>query len=218
MRRHRRTARRDPASAPSDGRIPGVELQLADDGEVLVRGAARHAGLPQRPGKTAEAIDADGWLHTGDVGELDDDGYLRIVDRKKELIINAAARTCRLRTSRRASRPSSPLIGQAMVIGDARPYNVALVVLDPDGAMAFSSARASTCRSRSSSSTRASGPRSRARWRRRTSSSRASSRSSATRCCPTSGCPVATSCTPTMKLKRKPIAEKYAAEIDALYA
>ena len=71
---------------------PGVELRLAEDGELLVRGDVVMAGYRNRPEQTAEAIDADGWLHTGDIATIDDDGYVTIVDRKKEIIINAAGK------------------------------------------------------------------------------------------------------------------------------
>ena len=72
---------------------PGVEIKLAEeDGKVLIRGAVIMAGYRNQPDKTVESIDEDGWLHTGDVGEFDEDGYLKIVDRKKELIINAAGK------------------------------------------------------------------------------------------------------------------------------
>jgi long-subunit acyl-CoA synthetase (AMP-forming) len=117
--------------------IPGVEVRLADDGEVLVRGDTVMAGYRNQPAKTAETIDRDGWLHTGDIGTLDDEGFLRIVDRKKELIINAAGKNMSPANIERQLKDGSPLIGQAVAVGDRRPYNVALIVLDPDTSRAF---------------------------------------------------------------------------------
>ena len=117
--------------------LPGVELRLADDGEVLVRGEIVMAGYRNQPEKTAETIDPEGWLHTGDIGSIDEDGYLRIVDRKKELIINAAGKNMSPANIEQQLKQGSPLIGQAMAIGDRRPYNVALIVLDPDACAAF---------------------------------------------------------------------------------
>jgi long-chain acyl-CoA synthetase len=97
-------------------------------------------GYKDDPERTAETIDADGWLHTGDVGQVDGDGYLRIVDRKKELIINSTGKNMSPANIEARLKTSSPLIGQAVCIGDARPYNVALLVLDPDGAAAHARA------------------------------------------------------------------------------
>jgi long-subunit acyl-CoA synthetase (AMP-forming) len=111
---------------------PGVEITLADDGEVLCRGEFLMSGYRNQPEKTAEALDADGWLHTGDIGTLDDDGYLTIVDRKKEIIINAAGKNMSPANIEAAIKTSSPLIGQACCIGDGRSYNTALIVLDAD--------------------------------------------------------------------------------------
>jgi long-chain acyl-CoA synthetase len=109
--------------------LAGIEVRLADDGEVLVRGPINTPGYSRQPGATAELIDADGWLHTGDVGELDGDGYLRIVDRKKELIITSSGKNLSP-ANIEALLKEHPLIGQALVYGDNRPYVVALVVLD----------------------------------------------------------------------------------------
>ncbi|MFL5793100.1 MAG: AMP-dependent synthetase/ligase [Actinomycetes bacterium] len=109
--------------------MAGIEVRLADDGEVLVRGPINTPGYFRQPGATAELIDADGWLHTGDVGELDGDGYLRIVDRKKELIITSSGKNLSP-ANIEALLKEHPLIGQALVYGDNRPYVVALVVLD----------------------------------------------------------------------------------------
>jgi long-subunit acyl-CoA synthetase (AMP-forming) len=111
---------------------PGTQLKIAEDGEVLCRGEFMMLGYRNQPDKTTEAIDADGWLHTGDIGEIDEDGYLKIVDRKKELIINAAGKNMSPANIEAAIKTSSPLIGQAVTIGDARPYNTALIVLDAD--------------------------------------------------------------------------------------
>jgi long-chain acyl-CoA synthetase len=116
--------------------IPGCEVRLADDGEVLCRGGNVFAGYLDDPAKTAEAIDADGFLHSGDIGAFDEDGYLRIVDRKKELIITAGGKNISP-ANLEAKLKLVPLIGQAAVIGDARPFVSALVVLEPDAATAF---------------------------------------------------------------------------------
>src|SRR5919201_6646481 len=116
---------------------PGIELKIADDGEVLIRGPVIMAGYRNAPDQTSEAIDSEGWLHTGDIGELDVDGYLKIVDRKKELIINAAGKNMSPANIEAKVKASHPLIGQAIAIGDGRPYNVALITLDPDVAPAF---------------------------------------------------------------------------------
>jgi long-subunit acyl-CoA synthetase (AMP-forming) len=111
---------------------PGSEIRIAQDGEVLWRGPSLMSGYHSDPAKTAEAVDGEGWLHTGDVGRLDADGYLEIIDRKKEIIINAAGMNMSPANIEGRLKAASPLIGQACCIGDGRPYNTALVVLDPD--------------------------------------------------------------------------------------
>ncbi len=116
---------------------PGVEISLADDGEVLLRGGVVMAGYRNKPEQTAEAIDVDGWLHTGDIGQFDEEGYLKIVDRKKEIIINAAGKNMSPANIEAHVKSASPLIGQACCIGDRRPYNTALIVLDSDFAPAW---------------------------------------------------------------------------------
>jgi long-chain acyl-CoA synthetase len=116
---------------------PGVEVRLAEDGELLVRGDVVMPGYRNLPDKTAEALDADGWLHTGDIAEIDADGYVKLVDRKKELIISAAGKNMSPANIEATLKSASPLIGQAAVIGDARAYNTALIVLDADFAPAW---------------------------------------------------------------------------------
>jgi long-chain acyl-CoA synthetase len=118
--------------------IPGGELRLGEDGEVLCRGGNIFRGYLDDPERTAEALDADGWLHTGDIGSLDEDGYLRIVDRKKELIITAGGKNISPANLESALK-AELLIGQACVIGDKRPYVSALVVLDAEVTPAWAS-------------------------------------------------------------------------------
>src|SRR5205823_2343962 len=87
--------------------------------------------------KTAEAIDGDGWMHTGDIAEIDDAGFVRIVDRKKEIIISAAGKNMSPANIEAKIKSGSPLIGVVAVIGDAQPYNTALIVLDPEVAKGY---------------------------------------------------------------------------------
>jgi len=114
-----------------------VEVSLADDGELLVRGPTIMRGYRGDPGRTAETIDSEGWLHTGDIAEIDPDGYVRIVDRKKELIINSAGKNMSPANIENRIKAASPLLASAVVIGDRRPYNTALLVLDPVAAGSF---------------------------------------------------------------------------------
>ncbi|MEU1994445.1 fatty acid--CoA ligase FadD11 [Nocardia gamkensis] len=114
--------------------LPGMQARIADDGELQVRGPLVMKGYRGEPGKTAEAVDSEGWLSTGDVITIDDDGYLRVVDRKKELIINSAGKNMSPTNIENAIKAATPLIGAIAVIGDGRPYNTALVVLDAESA------------------------------------------------------------------------------------
>jgi long-chain acyl-CoA synthetase len=182
---------------------PGVEIKLADDGEVLIRGPVITRGYRNQPDKTREAIDEEGWLHTGDVGEFDDDGYLRIVDRKKELIINAAGKNMSPANIEAKVKASSPVIGQVIAIGDMRPFNVALITLDPDVAPAFSGDIAAEVE------------------RGVTAANEGLARVEQIKkykVLDEEWQPGGDELTPTMKLKRKPIHEKYSTEIEELYS
>jgi long-chain acyl-CoA synthetase len=181
---------------------PGVEIKLAEDGEVLIRGPVVTSGYRNQPDKTREAIDAEGWLHTGDVGEFDEDGYLKIVDRKKELIINAAGKNMSPANIEAKVKAASPVIGQVIAIGDMRPYNVALITLDPDVAPAFGEkAIAEVERGVTAANKHLARVEQIKRYKILSEEWQ----------------PGGDELTPTMKLKRKPINEKYAKEIEALY-
>jgi long-subunit acyl-CoA synthetase (AMP-forming) len=117
--------------------VPGVQLKLAADGELLLRGATVMRGYHQDPVKTAEAIGPGGWLRTGDLATIDGEGYVTITGRKKELIINAAGKNMSPANIESAVIAECPLIAYAVAIGDRRPYITALLVLDPDAADLF---------------------------------------------------------------------------------
>ena len=131
------------ANAPKPGCVgraaTAVELRIAEDGEVLCRGGNNFVGYLGQPEKTAETLDDEGWVHTGDIGVLDDEGYLKIVDRKKELIITAGGKNVSP-ANLESELKMIPLVGQACAIGEQRPFMTALVVLDPDAAAAWARA------------------------------------------------------------------------------
>jgi long-chain acyl-CoA synthetase len=117
--------------------LPGVEVRLADDGELLVRSDLNFVGYRHQPEATAEAIDADGWLHTGDIATIDDNGFISIVDRKKELIINSSGKNMSPATIESAVMGESSLLGQVVAIGDRRKFVTALITLDPEALSTF---------------------------------------------------------------------------------
>ncbi|MFI1462049.1 fatty acid--CoA ligase FadD11 [Nocardia carnea] len=117
--------------------LPGMHARTASDGELQVRGPLVMKGYRGLPEKTAEAIDADGWLSTGDIVTVDADGYFTVVDRKKEIIINASGKNMSPTHIENTIKAATPLIGAMAVIGDGRPYNTALVVLDAETAGSY---------------------------------------------------------------------------------
>ncbi|AMT72309.1 AMP-binding protein [Mycobacteroides immunogenum] len=132
------------AASPERARIgtvgtvmPGYETKVLEDGELLVRAPFIMRGYRNLPDKTAEAIDAEGWMHTGDIVTVDDDGYFTIVDRKKELIINSGGKNMSPTNIENAIRTESPLVGPLIAVGDRRPYNVAVVSLEADAVRVY---------------------------------------------------------------------------------
>lgn len=120
--------------------VPGVEVKIADDGEILTRGPLNTPGYLNLPEQTAGLLDADGWLHTGDIGSIDSDGFLSVVDRKKELIITSGGENISPAAIENLL-VAHPLIGQALAFGDRRKFIVALLVLDGEVAPAWAKAR-----------------------------------------------------------------------------
>jgi long-subunit acyl-CoA synthetase (AMP-forming) len=196
----------------------GIEIKLDTDGEVLVKSDVVMIGYRNLPEKTREAFTDDGWLRTGDIGSFDEDGYLTIIDRKKELIISAAGKNMSPANIEATIKSASPLIGQACCIGDRRAYNTALIVLDADFAPAWAANQeiedgslaslADDERVRDAVQQALDG-----------ANEKLAKVEQIKKFTIVKGdwLPGGDELTPTMKLKRKPIAEKYAAEIDGMY-
>lgn len=196
---------------------PGVEARLAEDGELLIRGPifSRYRNDPER---TRQAFDAEGWLRTGDVATVDADGYFKIVDRKKELIINAAGKNIAPAMVENRIKQHSPLISHAVVIGDRRSYLAALIVLDEESLGNFAARHGLA----GDLPELAAGGVVRAEVERAVLEANESlARVEQIKRFTILACawpPGGEELTQTMKLKRRVIAAKYADEIEALYA
>jgi long-chain acyl-CoA synthetase len=195
---------------------PNIEVKLAEDGEVMIKGPVVMKGYRNLPDKTAETFTDDGYLLTGDIGEFDEDGYLKIVDRKKELIITAAGKNLSP-ANIEARIKQVPLVSQAIAIGDKRKYVSALVTLDAEAAKSWAAEHGAGDDPESLASNEelvaevqkgvdvANEELARVEQVKRF------------KILPVDWEPGGVELTPTMKLKRKPIVEKYADEIDSLY-
>jgi long-chain acyl-CoA synthetase len=198
--------------------FPGMEVTIAADGEILARGPLLTPGYLNRPDLTADLIDADGWLHTGDIGSLDEDGFLSVVDRKKELIITAGGENVPPAAIENLL-VAHPLVGQALAFGDRRPYVVALLTLDGDVAPAWAKAHgveagslaelaaspavlAAVGEAVAAANERLARVQQVKRWR----------------LLPVEWTAESEELTPTLKLKRRVVHAKYADDIDSLYA
>ena len=209
----------DDHQAPSIGKaMPGVEVRLGEDGELLVRGGNVMVGYYKEPGKTADIIDKDGWVHSGDIGAPGPNGQFKIVDRKKELIITSAGKNISPANLESLAK-SSPIIGQAVAVGDGRNFISVLVVLDPQVAPAWAKSRGI---SSASMAELAEHPAVVAEIRRALTAgnshlSRVEQFKRFT-ILPAEWSPESEELTPTMKLKRRVIYSKYTPQIEAMYA
>ncbi|MFC9841848.1 AMP-dependent synthetase/ligase [Streptomyces sp. NPDC060223] len=198
--------------------LPGTEIQVAEDGEILVRTPALMKGYRGDPARTSETIDSDGWIHTGDVGSVDADGYVTIVDRKKELIINASGKNMSPANIENILQTACPLVAAAVAIGDRRPHVSALLVLDAEAAKAFADQRGLAD---TSVAALAASPEVKAAVQQGVDAANARlSRVEHIRSwtiLPHAWEPGGDELTPTLKLKRRSIIAKYAAEIEGLY-
>ena len=195
----------------------GMEVTIADDGEILVRGPLTSPGYLNRPDLTAALIEADGWLRTGDIGTIDADGFVSVTDRKKELIITTGGENIAPAAVENVL-VAHPLIGQALAYGDGRPYVVALLTLDGEVAPAWARARGITA---DSLAALASDPQVLAEVAAGVAA--ANERLARVqqvkrwRLLPVEWTAETEELTPTLKLKRRVVHAKYADVIDAIY-
>lgn len=196
---------------------PGIECRIAEDGEVLIRGGNVMKAYFKDEEATAETIDEDGWLYTGDIGEIDEDGFLRITDRKKDLIVTAGGKNVAPQRIEQIMR-SCPLIGQVVAIGDKRKFISALITLDPDAITQWAVEKGLGDKSAEELAADATV--------RKTIEAEVAERNKQLasyesikqfHILPKDFSIEGGELTPTMKVKRKVVTERYQAEIDALY-
>ncbi len=197
--------------------LPGMEARIADDGEILIRGPLVMKGYYNDPERTADSLDPQGWLHTGDIGVLDEAGYLRITDRKKELIITSGGKNISPALVEYEVQ-RHPLIGQACAIGDRRNYVTALLVLDAEAVQAWAEREGIVLKEMTEAAT---DPRVLAEVERGVAQANSHlARVEQVRrwkVLPTEWTSATGELTPTQKKRRRVITERYAAEIDTLY-
>ena len=196
---------------------PGIEVAVADDGEILLRGPISTGGYHKRPDVTRQLLDDEGWVHTGDIGSIDEDGFVSVLDRKKELIITSSGKNIAPSNIENHLK-ESPLVGHALAFGDNRPYVVAILTLDPEmapivaarhgiddtGLASLAQApeiRAAVQQAVDAANARLSRPEQVKRWE----------------LLPTEWSAETDELTPTLKLRRRVVHGMYADVIDALY-
>ena len=188
---------------------------------MLFSGANVFSGYWNNAGATAEAIDADGWFHSGDLGEIDDDGFVRITGRKKELIVTAAGKNVAPAVLEDRLR-ANWLVSQCMVVGDGQPFISALVTIDPEAFPAWLEAARQAGRTRPSrdlvDDADAATPRSRRPSTTRTRRSRTPRRSRSSGSSPVDWTEEGGQITPSLKLKRNVVMKEFADDVAALYA
>lgn len=195
--------------------IAGCEVRIAEDGEVLARGAMVFPGYHANEKATAEALDPEGWLHTGDLGELDAEGYLRITGRKKEIVITSAGKNL-TPTEVEFAIQRSRYVSRAVMIGDRRPHPVALITLDAEEIGAWAAREGHDLGAAPSTH-----PAVRALIEAAVTEANATvsrpARIRAFHVLPEDFTIASGTLTPTLKLRRRAVAERYAGEIEGLY-
>ena len=194
--------------------LPDFELRIADDGEVLIRSDTIFGGYLHDEAATREVLDADGWLHSGDTGSIDADGFLRITGRKKDILVTAAGKNIAPQNVENALK-TQPLVCQAVAVGDRRPYVVALLTLESDALSEWAEERGIGEGSTSWCATRTSAQSSRTASRGRTPVCPATSRSSASPSCATTSRSKRGELTPTLKVRRNDVVQRNGDLIEA---
>jgi long-chain acyl-CoA synthetase len=198
--------------------LPGVEIKLAEDSELLQRSKLSMVSYRGDPQQTAAALDTDGWLHTGDIATIDEQGYVAIIDRKKEIIISSAGKNMSPANIESAIKGESSLIGQVMAIGDRRPYVTALITLDPEAVPVYAKRlgldETSPAELAARPELRREIEQAIERGNQRLNRNEQVKKFTLL---PVPWLPDSDELTPTAKLKRRPIQLKYAEQIEALY-